>query len=297
MRQPLWNSKHHGPKQKSPLSTSTCQMLTLQAELSTAQAKLQELQDDMADLRKALQDSQSRLRDREAENALIKKDLEVTRCRLLDSEREKSELALLALQRLEEVQKLNRYRVAQSRNSSGASTKMSISASEPPMTKQRFDQFEQRWDPPESSADRVNQYLLSLDQPEPAERHVKFSERSEPKENVCLAAERENQQEHRHMDSMTSSAACHQSSDTISSCSQSKHLVNPHLDQSNRFGSDAAHSSGRQLVKEQAPPLKPSLSRCDVESASDEVAFRDGLAALDASIESLQRTIKMDLGR
>lgn len=36
-------------------------------------------------------------------------ELKVTRSNLLDSEREKSELAVLARQRLEEAQRLNRY--------------------------------------------------------------------------------------------------------------------------------------------------------------------------------------------
>ncbi len=36
-------------------------------------------------------------------------DLEATRSRLLDSEREKSELSLLAQQRLEEIENLKRY--------------------------------------------------------------------------------------------------------------------------------------------------------------------------------------------
>ncbi|XP_028321172.1 proteoglycan 4 [Gouania willdenowi] len=46
--------------------------------------------------------------------------------------------------------------------------------------------------------------------------------------------------------------------------------------------------------------LSETLTNCSVASGStfntkDEVAFRDGLAALDASIASLQRTIKLDL--
>lgn len=42
-----------------------------------AQSRLQELQDDLAGLRKSLQDTQSQLRDKEAENALLKSGMQL----------------------------------------------------------------------------------------------------------------------------------------------------------------------------------------------------------------------------
>lgn len=44
---------------------------TLQEELTAAQVRLQELQDDLTELREALQVTRSQLRDGEAKNALI----------------------------------------------------------------------------------------------------------------------------------------------------------------------------------------------------------------------------------
>ncbi|XP_074520318.1 uncharacterized protein ccdc14 isoform X2 [Halichoeres trimaculatus] len=73
----------------------------------------------------------------------------------------------------------------------------------------------------------------------------------------------------------------------------------------------AASSSAPQLMNHRRQLFNSSLSHCDrislssdwsVRSGStfdtrDEAAFRDGLAALDASIASLQKTIQLDLRR
>ncbi|XP_044200186.1 coiled-coil domain-containing protein 14 [Thunnus albacares] len=248
------------------------QVSTLQEELTSAQSRLQELQDDLAELRKALQDTQSQLRDREAENALVKTDLEATRCRLLHSEREKSELASLVQQRLEEIENLNR--ILQRRRDS------SVSDASP--TKQHCNQHQHRQDPPEPPTDRITQYLMSLDQLEPT--HV-------ADRNACVvAAEREG------------------------NAADEKKLreTSTHPDmRSHRLGSDEVQSYGRQMGTERRRLFDSTLSQSDVESVTsewsmrsgstfdtrDEAAFRDGLAALDASIASLQKTIKLDLGR
>lgn len=44
----------------------------LQGELESAQARLQQLQEDLGELRRALQDTQSQLKDVKAENAILK---------------------------------------------------------------------------------------------------------------------------------------------------------------------------------------------------------------------------------
>ncbi|KAM7375018.1 hypothetical protein PAMA_014214 [Pampus argenteus] len=179
-------------------------------------------------------------------------DLEATRCRLLHSEREKSELASLVQQRLEETEHLNRILLHRSSSDS--------SVSDAPPTKQHSNQRQHEQDPPEPPTDRITQYLMSLDQLEPT-----HAEGDKPRETSA------------HPD------------------------VCPH----------GLGSRGQQPGKERRRLFNSTLSQCDVESVisdcsvrsgstfdtRDEAAFRDGLAALDASIASLQKTIKLDLGR
>ncbi|XP_026217349.1 uncharacterized protein ccdc14 isoform X2 [Anabas testudineus] len=98
--------KEKADRQQNTETLSNSEVSTLQNELATAQSRLQELHDDLTELRIALQDTQSQLSDREAENKAIKTDLESTRSRLVESERKKSELATLAQQRLEEIENL-----------------------------------------------------------------------------------------------------------------------------------------------------------------------------------------------
>ncbi|XP_068560742.1 uncharacterized protein [Cebidichthys violaceus] len=207
---------------------------TLQEELSTAQSRLQDLQEDLAGLRNALEDTRSRLTAREAENALLQTDLEATRSRLLDSEREKSELASLAQQRLEDIGNLN-----------------SILQCE-----QHCNQH--RPDPAEPPTDRISQFLMSLGQP------------------VCEGK-------------------------TLRDTSSHPAVGPQRGDKDPSHGSDGVQSRVEERSR---------LSRCDVESlcsdwstesgssfdTRDEVSFRDGLAALDASIASLQKTMQLDLG-
>ncbi|XP_027142291.1 coiled-coil domain-containing protein 14 isoform X2 [Larimichthys crocea] len=127
----------------------------LQEELTSTQCRLQEVQDELTEVRKALQDTQSQLRDRETQNTVMETDLEATRRRLLDSEREKIELASLAQQRLEEIGCLNR-----TLQMSAADSSVSVT---------------HRQNPAEPTADRISQYLLSLGQCE----------------HVCVAADGE----------------------------------------------------------------------------------------------------------
>lgn len=225
----------------------------LQKELAAAQSSLQELQDDLTELRKALQDTRSQLRHAEAEKGLLKTEWEAARNRLQESEREKSQLALVAQQRLKEIENLRRLIP---RRSSAEHLDMQSSLS---LTKQRFSQQH----PAVVSTERIKEYLISLNQVEPTEP-------------VPLSAERDESSPHsiRH---------------------------EQRGEPTNKSSSEDALPCGQQLLN--------ATSLCDVESVwsnwsmksestfntRDEAAFRDGLAALDASIASLQRTIQLDL--
>ncbi|XP_062236701.1 coiled-coil domain-containing protein 14 [Platichthys flesus] len=226
---------------------SNSEVTILQEEVTTAQLQLRELQHDLAELRKDLQDTQSQLRGREAENTAIRTDLEAARSRLVDTERQRSELESLGRQRLEEIGNLKR--MLQSQGSSDCST---VVESLPPT-------------PQQLPNERVTQYLMSLGQFDPA-----------PAEHVVAERER-------------------------SSSDKPANAPAPQTDQSQRLSE--AEPCGRRL--------NATLSHCDVESlwsdcsmrsgstfdTRDEAAFRDGLAALDASIASLQKTMKLDLRR
>ncbi|XP_023282714.1 coiled-coil domain-containing protein 14 [Seriola lalandi dorsalis] len=234
------------------------EVTALQQELTAAQSRLQEVQDDLAELRSALQDTQSQLRDREAENTVIRTELEAVRSRLEESEREKSELASLVQQRLEEIGNLNR--ILQNQDSSGSPTLVDSSGSD----------TNQQQRPAETAPERITQYLRSLDQLGPTH--------TEPKTLIPVHL----RETRSHKPAETS--ACH---------------LNPHLDPSWR------------PEREQVRLQDCTVSQCDIESVwsdwtmrsgstfdtRDEAAFRDGLAALDASIASLQKTIQLDLKR
>ncbi|XP_029923025.1 coiled-coil domain-containing protein 14 [Myripristis murdjan] len=310
---------------------------TMQAELSAAQSQLQQLQDDVTELRQALQDTHRQLRETEAENTLIKTDLETASRRLLESERERSEVALLAQQRLEEIQNLNRIlqtRVSSAVTESSATcpplTKQLLdqyqhrqdpSDPAPDTISQYLISLGQGGcvlagrsdvEPTVSVGETAGGSVCTLEQEgsvcAPAEREGKQSEQ----QKLTFIPQRETMMSlHPDMSSQqtdglpVASEAPSQSLDAVFKLLQkSKSLVGPHLE-------THGQSSERQLEKGQRLLFDSSLSQwevgsvlsdCSAASGStfntrDEVAFRDGLAALDASIASLQRTIKMDLGR
>ncbi|KAM4560088.1 uncharacterized protein ccdc14 isoform 2-T2 [Odontesthes bonariensis] len=254
----------------------------LREELVTVQSRLQEHQDDVTELRKALQDSQSRLWDMEAENALMKTDLEASRRRLLESEKEKSDLASIAQKRLEEIGNLKRLSQIQCSANDHSSVENTSSVTNP-----RSSQRHPRMDPAEPSTDRIDQYLMSLSQVEPTLT-----------EHVCTSPEREaNMREQ--SDPLSRRQVCPQQSDEPSGTLAHQQNLNLH-----QPSCDGIQSCGRQLER-----ASRQLFNCDVESlwsnwsmhsgstfdTKDEAAFRDGLAALDASIASLQKTIQLDL--
>ncbi|KAM4537680.1 uncharacterized protein ccdc14 [Fundulus diaphanus] len=240
----------------------------LQEQLVIAQSRLQELQDDLTGLRKALQDTQSHLRDTEAEKALMKTELEAARNRLLESEREQSKLASVAQHRLKEIENLRRLLHRRSWDY------QDVQESLP-----RAPQYSGKQDPAAASVDRIKEYLLSLDQVEPTRT-----------ESVRVAAERdENTSE------LKDDGSSHRPIRPEPSDGAAETLPRP-----NQPSSEDVLPCGRRLLN--------STSHCDVESVwsswsmksestfntRDEAAFRDGLAALDASIASLQKTIQLE---
>ncbi|XP_014871344.1 uncharacterized protein LOC106935415 isoform X5 [Poecilia latipinna] len=229
---------------------------SLQQEVISAQSSLQQLQDDLTELRKALQDTQSRLRDTEAEKALIKTELEVARNLLLESEREKIELASVAQLRLKEIKLLRR--LLQSHYSSKPMDVQNSLC----LTKQYFGQQNQVV----ASTDRIKEYLISLNQGEPP--HT---------ESLHVAAEREENSK----------------GDGTNQREQCIETLPRHQDH---------HHHPNLSVSEDVPPceVESVWSNWSMKSEStfntrDEAAFRDGLAALDASIANLQKTIQLDL--
>ncbi|KAM9327376.1 uncharacterized protein ccdc14 isoform 2-T2 [Pholidichthys leucotaenia] len=249
--------------------TTLCssEVLSLQEEVATAQSRLQQLQGELAELRNTLQDTQSQLRDKQAENAAIWTDLKCIRSRLLDSEREKSELASLAQQREEEIETLKQLH-------------QSSVSSHPP--DQHFSQALPKQDAPVPSIDRITQYLMSLGYMEPA-AHA---------QQLCVPAERK--------------GATLELRDTSSYSDISYLQCEKPEEMPTR-----PEKPNQSYENERRQLFNSSLSQCDVESVcsdwsvksgstfntKDEAAFRDGLAALDASIASLQKTLELDMRR
>ncbi|CAJ1087156.1 coiled-coil domain-containing protein 14 [Xyrichtys novacula] len=228
---------------------SASEVLILQGELTAAQSQLQELQFDLTELRKALQDTQSGLRESEAERAVIQTDLETTRRRLEECEREKSEFATLAQKRQEEIHNLNR--ILQSRNPSVCPAAHADSQ----ISQQHFHR-----NPAEPPLDRITQYLKSLGQMEKA----------------CVSTE---------TDAELPSHPAVRSTDP-SVCSS---LQQPENHRRQLFNSSLSHCDRVSLCSDWSRTSGSTFN------TRDEAAFRDGLAALDATIASLQKTMKLDL--
>lgn len=185
--------------------------------------------------------------------------------RLQESEREKSRLAVVAQQRLKEIEKLRRL-IPRRSSAERVDTQSSLS-----LTKRRSHQQ----DPAAASADRIKDFLMSLNQAEPTEPVPRSAERDEKAAGAISdgSSIRREQRDAAAAETLTRPPPTEPSS------------------------------------PEDALPRGQQASLCDVESVwsswsvrsestfntRDEAAFRDGLAALDASIASLQRTIGLDL--
>lgn len=147
-------------------------------------------------------------------------------------------------------------------------------------------QQQHREHPARPPTDHITHYLLSLDQLDPAQ-------------HVRVAAEREGNEAERTRDANVTS----QRADKPAEAS------NPHLTQLCCL--DEVQPRGRWLGDECGKLSDLTLSHCDTESVRsdwsmrsestfntrDEAVFRDGLAALDARIASLQKTVQLDLRR
>lgn len=148
------------------------------------------------------------------------------------------------------------------------------------LTKQCFCQQ----DPAVASTDRIKEYLISLNQVEPTETVLVSAQRDEN----AAGAKGDGSSPH----------SLRPEGEPAEKLTRLRHHPPPPPNQSS---SEDALLCGQQLLN--------ATSLCDVESVwsnwsmksdstfntRDEATFRDGLAALDASIASLQRTIQLDL--
>ncbi|XP_050922082.1 coiled-coil domain-containing protein 14 [Lates calcarifer] len=202
--------------------------------------------------------------------------------------REKSELGSLAQQRLEDIENLNR--ILQSQDSSDCATVVDSSVSGSPPKKPP----EHRQHPAEPPAERIAQYLRSLSKLDPTHTQRVAAEREGPTLDQKKLTSVHLRDTVLHTDVRQGDKPA-----------ETRHQ-NSHLGQLRRL--DEAQ---QQPEKERGRLLNSTLSQCEVESVwsdwsmrsgstfdtRDEAAFRDGLAALDASIASLQKTIQLDLRR
>ncbi|XP_054624847.1 uncharacterized protein ccdc14 isoform X1 [Dunckerocampus dactyliophorus] len=255
-----------------PVKDRDTQMFRMQEELTLAQSRLQELQVDLAEVKKSLLDTKKQLQDTEAENMLIKSELETIRTKLVHSEQAKSRLASLAQHRLEQIENLQRI------IQSGSDT-VGLSLSDTAPREKLYDR--------NSATEHITKYLTTLRQ----------SESSHAGGHVHLATESEgNEAEEAQM----------------SSALLRKVSSHPNqLDEAHCVAYEGVPLSALQIGKARRRLFDSFLSLHDADSVSsdcsgrsvstfdtkDEVAFQDGLAALDASIASLQKTIQLDLAR
>ncbi|XP_075950393.1 uncharacterized protein LOC142952517 [Anarhichas minor] len=213
-------------------------------------------------LQEELGTAQSRLQDLQEDLAGLRNALEDTQSRLTDREAEnallQTDLEATRSRLLDsERERSEMASLAQQRLEDIGNLNRILQC------EQHCNQHQHRPDPAEPPTDRISQFLMSLGQP------------------VCVSAEREGK--------------------TLRDTSSHPAVGPQRGDKDPSHGSDGVQS----CVEERS-----RLSRCHVESlcsdwstrsgssfdTRDEVAFRDGLAALDASIASLQKTMRLDLG-
>ncbi|XP_061759653.1 uncharacterized protein ccdc14 isoform X3 [Nerophis ophidion] len=195
-------------------------------------------------------------------------NLESIKTKLAHSEQAKSRLASLAQERLEEIENLKRFIL----NDNNTVVGLSLSDTAP---------REQRYDRNAAAEHIIAKYLMTL-------RQMEVSYASG---NVHLATESEgNAPEEANMSSVLPGRGC-----THPDC----------------VAREGVGLSAQPKEKECRRLFDSFLSQRDTDSFScdcslrsmstfdtkDEAAFRDGLAALDASIASLQKTMKLDLLR
>ncbi|XP_061910095.1 uncharacterized protein ccdc14 isoform X1 [Entelurus aequoreus] len=251
-----------------PVKDRDTQTLSLQKELTFTQSQLQELQVDLAEVKQSLEYTNNQLQEREAENAQIKSDLESIRTKLVHSEQAKSRLASLAQERLEEIENLKRIIL----NDNNAVVGLSLSDTAPQ---------EQRYDRNAAAEHIITKYLMTLCQ----------LEGSHAGGNVHLATESEgNAPEEANMSSVLPGRG-YTHPDCVT-CEGVGLSAQPKEKECRRLFD--SFLSQRDTNSTSCDCSLRSMSTFDTK---DEAAFRDGLAALDASIASLQKTMKLDLLR
>ncbi|XP_011604281.2 uncharacterized protein isoform X2 [Takifugu rubripes] len=230
----------------------------MQQELNTALSQLRELQDNLSELQKAHQVTQNQLRDKETINALIMSELEAARRQLLVSDREKSELATLCDQRLEELEHLK-------------GVPPSPSASDCTLVDSTVANSQHRHDPElsEGASERITRYLMSLNQ-------AKSTVNDGPQLNSQTTGPPDRQPaEH---------SGCH-----------NPHLSwGPDMD---KDPPRRRMSLALSLCDAESVLSAGSTKSGSTFNTMDHAAFKDGLSALDSSIANLLKTIELDRGR
>ncbi|XP_067116713.1 coiled-coil domain-containing protein 14 isoform X1 [Osmerus mordax] len=308
------------------------EMMTLQGELSDAQARIQELHGDNAQLRQALQDTQSQLQKSKSKNDCISKEEHARG--LGECRRENAALGLVAQQKQAEVERLQQLL----RDAQGPVLEPPAMNTTPPsqpgLTRRALDQHQDQQVSAGHGSDAVSIYLKSLGQKGPGSPPCKGPRQSADQDlSMCVSVDQSSRREGE--DGKTKLAQTedvrsafpvamsqkgggapaeafttgHRSLDgLLKAFNQSKELPS-RLNQSNVLfpGGLVLFPVFQQgLGTGAASELESSLLSSDVRSDSsalssstfdtrDEQEFRDGLAALDASIASLQKTIQLDL--
>ncbi|XP_061910098.1 uncharacterized protein ccdc14 isoform X4 [Entelurus aequoreus] len=202
------------------------------------------------------------VKDRDTQN------LESIRTKLVHSEQAKSRLASLAQERLEEIENLKRIIL----NDNNAVVGLSLSDTAPQ---------EQRYDRNAAAEHIITKYLMTLCQ----------LEGSHAGGNVHLATESEgNAPEEANMSSVLPGRG-YTHPDCVT-CEGVGLSAQPKEKECRRLFD--SFLSQRDTNSTSCDCSLRSMSTFDTK---DEAAFRDGLAALDASIASLQKTMKLDLLR
>ncbi|XP_051915186.1 coiled-coil domain-containing protein 14 isoform X2 [Hippocampus zosterae] len=264
-------------RQQNTETVCNSQVLGLPEDLGADQYRLQELKVVLAEARKSLLDTKKQLRDSEAQNALMKSDLETMRIKFVQSEQVQRELASLAQQRLEEMENLKR--MIRSGNAYECERVGDLAPSDAALKEQ--------YDDHGGATERITKYLMTLGQPEA----------SCSRANVHMAAEREEKtSDERKMtllEKTPSQPYHHHRNQTHSEGFAGVQLSEQQTGEERRQLFDSFLSEGKMET------MSPDCSMRSVSTfdTRDEAAFRDGLAALDASIANLQKTIKQDLGR
>ncbi|XP_062303402.1 uncharacterized protein ccdc14 isoform X2 [Osmerus eperlanus] len=308
------------------------EMMTLQGELSDAQARIQELHGDNAQLRQALQDTQSQLQKSKSKNDCISKEEHARG--LGECRRENAALGLVAQQKQAEVERLQQLL----RDAQGPVLEPPAMNTTPPsqpgLTRRALDQHQDQQVSAGHGSDAVSIYLKSLGQKGPGSPPCKGPRQSADQDlSMCVSVDQSSRREGEDGETKLAQredvrsafpvamsqkgggapaetfTTGHRSLDgLLKAFNQSKELPS-RLNQSNvLFPGGLVLFPGCQqgLGTGVASELESSLLSSDVRSDSsalssstfdtrDEQEFRDGLAALDASIASLQKTIQLDL--